>query len=62
MQRLFEVAPALLLIGEPAGMRLAGQDQVQALDQFKALAEAVKDSNRKAAAAVGEQFRFSANI
>ncbi|KAK4220457.1 hypothetical protein QBC38DRAFT_494337 [Podospora fimiseda] len=34
----------------------------QVLSQFKALAEAIKDSDRKAAAEIGEQSRFSADM
>ncbi|KAK4220415.1 hypothetical protein QBC38DRAFT_328223, partial [Podospora fimiseda] len=64
LQRLFEVSPPACT-DEPGGAH-GGQrgpaDQV--LSQFKALAEAIKDSDRKAAAEIGEQSRsrVSANM
>ncbi|KAK4220455.1 hypothetical protein QBC38DRAFT_527612, partial [Podospora fimiseda] len=62
LKQLFEVAPAACT-DEPGGPH-GGQRELgdQVLSQFKALAEAIKDSDRKAAAEIGEQSRVSANM
>ncbi|KAK4220398.1 hypothetical protein QBC38DRAFT_330062, partial [Podospora fimiseda] len=62
LQRLYEVAPPACTDerGGTQGGQRGPADQV--LSQFKALAEAIKDSDRKAAAEIGEQSRVSANM
>lgn len=61
LQRLFKVAA--VFAGEPGSADESRADAAELiLAQFKELAKAVKEKDQKAAALIGKQARFSANM